>query len=133
MRILLYSLFFLCTCPAMATDAYVTTDDRGRKHFSDIPPDTPHEHIRIEIRNDYNWQGPETFTYTPPEPQRRKRIRKVRHYSLDELKNKCHAARGRYNNFRGTNRNIDWDTYRARLAKYKAKRDKWCSRLAKGK
>ncbi|MGD9000450.1 MAG: DUF4124 domain-containing protein [Granulosicoccaceae bacterium] len=133
MRILICGFFLLCACPASATDIYVTTDSYGRKHYSDVPPATQHNQININIKNDYEWQGPDTFTYTPRVQKRRKRIKKAKRYSLDELKIKCHAARGRYNNFRGTNRNIDWDTYRARLAKYKAKRDEWCSRLAKGK
>jgi hypothetical protein len=133
MRILICSYLLLYTVMASATDAYVTTDNWGRKQYSDVPPATQHEQIHIVIKNDYEWQGPDTFTYTPPVQKRRKRLKKNKHYSLDELKIKCHAARGRYNNFRGTDKNIDWDTYRARLAKYKAKRDEWCSRLAKGK
>ena len=134
MRILFFYLLLFYRCSAMATEVYVTTDNHGRKQYSDTPPGSASpEQVRIDIHNSYEWQGPDTFTYTPPERKRRKRFKTDKHYSLDELKTKCHTARGRYNKFRTTDKKIDWDTYRARLAKYKAKRDEWCSRLAKGK
>lgn len=133
MRILIYSLLLVCNCPAFAADAYVTTDKHGRKQYSDTPPDSPYQQIHIDIQNDYEWQGPDTFSYTPPVKKRRKHIKQTKQYSLGDLKTRCHTARARYNNFRGTDKNLDWDTYRARLAKYKAKRDEWCSRLAQGR
>lgn len=133
MQNLLACCLLLLAIPACATDVYVSTDPYGRQQFSDTQPESDHRRITIEIQNDYDWQDPGEFSYTPPKPAPRRKGKPQPQYSLDELKSRCHAARGRYNNFRGTDRNIDWDTYRARLAKYKAKRDEWCSRLARGK
>jgi hypothetical protein len=114
-------------------DVYVYTDKQGRQHFSDSKPATPYQLKNIEPENNYPWA--EAPAYKPGKKRKRKKqhVKSQKNYTLTELKTKCHAARGKYNSFRGTNKNIDWDTYRARLEKYKAKRDEWCSRLTRGK
>ena len=133
MRNLLACFLLLLVQTAGATDVYVSTDRFGRKEFTDIEPESTHQQIEVEIQNDYDWHDPGKFSYTPARPPRQKIGNPPRRYTLDELKSKCHEARGRYNDFRGTDLDINWDTYRARLAKYKAKRDEWCSRLARGR
>lgn len=118
---------------AIATEVYVYTDEQGRQHFSDSKPDVPHQLKNIEPENNYPWAKAPAFKASKKHKRKKPHVKSQKTYTLTELKTKCHAARGKYNTFRGTNKNIDWDTYRARLEKYKAKRDEWCSRLARGK
>jgi hypothetical protein len=125
-------LLIICSA-AIATDVYVETDQHGRTHFTDRKPDSPHELKRIEIENTYPWAEAPAYSYSKKPKRKKKRSKKQKHFSLTELKNKCHAARGKYNSYRASARNIDWDTYRAKLERYKAKRDEWCSRLLRGK
>lgn len=125
-------LLVICSI-ALATDVYVYTDEHGRQHFSDSKPASPHQLKNIELQNDYPWAEAPKFKHSKKNKRKKKRAKKQKTYTLTELKIKCHAARGKYNNFRGTNKSIDWDTYRARLERYKLKRDEWCGRLLRGK
>ena len=138
---LLFTLFYGSVClllliicsTAIATDVYVETDKHGRQQFSDKKPPVPHQLKHISIKNKYEWADAPKFKSSKKQKKKKRRVKKTKRYTLTELKTKCHAARGKYNTYRASPRNIDWDSYRAKLERYKAKRDEWCSRLLKGK
>lgn len=125
-------LLFICGM-ALATSVYVVSDEHGRPQFSDSKPDAPHQLKHIEVENQYPWSKAPPFKPSKKTKQKKRPSKPQKRYTLIELKSQCHAARGKYNNFRTTGKNIDWDTYRAKLEKYKTRRDEWCSRLLRGK
>jgi len=133
-------LLLLCSLllPAQlsATQVFQSKDEFGRPVFSDTPPETEHQAIDIEIQNDYDWHTPQssrTRKKTYKQKSRSKRHKKTIKLSFAELQGKCTRARYRYQKYRGTRNSSDWGNYKAKLIKYAAKRDYWCSRALKRK
>ena len=130
----LLCLFF--AVPLSAAPIYHSTDANGRSVFSDAVPGSPHDEVRIEPSNDYDWHQ---FDYSPPKKRKKKKRKTKRKkkaapkLSFDQLRAKCELARYRYHNYRGRGGNDDWGKYKAKLAKYFEKRDYWCSRYLRRK
>ena len=124
-------LLLICSL-SVATDVYVSRDNNGHLLFSDSQPPGPYQRKHIEIENNYPWADVPAFRPTGKRPRKRHHPGKQKRYTMTELKNACHAARGKYNAFRTSSNDLDWNTYRAKLERYKAARDKWCSRLLRG-
>jgi hypothetical protein len=113
-------------------EIYQYRDSRGNQVFTDVPPDAEHEKISIDSANLIEWrhidyQSKPHRNRSKRHPRRaRKRARK--RLSLDELRRKCSRARARYHRYRTRSGHTDWDTYKARLARYARQRKYWCGR-----
>ncbi len=130
--------YLLVLLPSLlhAAEIYESRDARGRPVFTDTPPAAEYTPRTVEIENDVRWRrlAPLADKIKPRKRSRgRSRAKRKRRYSFDELRRRCTAASARYHNYRGNGGNSDWESYKAKLARYAQRRDYWCKRLLKGR
>lgn len=123
-----------------SSGVYLSTDEAGRPVFSDSSGGAIGTPLDYTPRNQYRWHVPKAkFRASKPAKRKAKRKsgkrRKARQkkLSLELLSSKCKSAVYRYHKHRGSANNLDWAQHKAKIAKYRERKEYWCTRLMRRK
>lgn len=116
---------------------YFSTDESGRPVFSDSAAGAIGAPLDYAPRSQYQWHAPKTKIRASKPASRKaqrkggqgRKRKKEKKYSLEQLSSKCKSALYRYHNHRGSANNLDWAQHKAKIAKYRERKEYWCTRL----